>query len=636
MAYYATEIKHEDETSSGGRKTVVGGKTTSSGTGGSSGSTKKNTLAGEGYTYDKNVDYAALMNQAAAKGDYQSAAQYEQQRNAKIIGEGMDTRGITNNYGKWTESGKNADYGYGYGWGTGNRVTEVTDKQGNKIYTSATRLDDPALKNSGIDFNNIGSTYSFATPGGIDENYNKSLIAGDIWYGGWDDLSGAEQRMYQAGKNWGNHILGTTGMSPYTGDYIMGANSAYGMNTLLNTNGNGQTMALLPYGNTGANINLMGYNNPYYDQIDQATQENRDHLDYLMGSYDDRKDNIISALDAYIKRGTDQLNSRKTDVEEQAEQAGRQAYVAYMMQQKNLPALLAAQGIKGGGTESAYLDLMTAYQGQKGNINQDRLSAIRGIDDAILDLTNQAEMEKMNQLNANSSAALQAYQNAWSDNRNYLGNLYNSAVGYDQWNTELAMQQQQAALENQRYQEELAYNKEQQALANTMSMAEMGLISPDEMVNRLSAFGLSKDAVQAYYDNIQAQRAAETRKAQGYGSGSGGSSYGDVTSLYQAMKASGSPETYLAMNYGNYGIAYDMLDAVLNGYSAWEMNQRPMKTEIDTSANARGVALIARQMQQNGRSADEIANYLADSYEKGLISKEQVALYGNGLAGVVF
>ena len=40
--------------------------------------------------YDNTTDYAALMEKAAASGDYTSAARYEKQRNAKIKGEGLD------------------------------------------------------------------------------------------------------------------------------------------------------------------------------------------------------------------------------------------------------------------------------------------------------------------------------------------------------------------------------------------------------------------------------------------------------------------------------------------------------------------------------------------------------------------
>lgn len=40
--------------------------------------------------YDTQTDYASLMEKAAASGDYTSAARYEKLRNAKIKGEGMD------------------------------------------------------------------------------------------------------------------------------------------------------------------------------------------------------------------------------------------------------------------------------------------------------------------------------------------------------------------------------------------------------------------------------------------------------------------------------------------------------------------------------------------------------------------
>lgn len=40
--------------------------------------------------YDSTTDYATLMEKAAASGDYTSAARYEKQRNAKIKGEGLD------------------------------------------------------------------------------------------------------------------------------------------------------------------------------------------------------------------------------------------------------------------------------------------------------------------------------------------------------------------------------------------------------------------------------------------------------------------------------------------------------------------------------------------------------------------
>lgn len=53
------------------------------------------------YKYDKDTDYAALMEQAARRGDNAAAAVYEQQRNAKIRGEGMAGQEQTSDYAKY-------------------------------------------------------------------------------------------------------------------------------------------------------------------------------------------------------------------------------------------------------------------------------------------------------------------------------------------------------------------------------------------------------------------------------------------------------------------------------------------------------------------------------------------------------
>lgn len=59
--------------------------------------------------YDKDIDYQALINEAVGKGDYRSAAQYEQQRNAKIndlnaAGTNVYNATTTNKYGGWLDT----------------------------------------------------------------------------------------------------------------------------------------------------------------------------------------------------------------------------------------------------------------------------------------------------------------------------------------------------------------------------------------------------------------------------------------------------------------------------------------------------------------------------------------------------
>lgn len=60
--------------------------------------------------FDANTDYQALINQAVSKGDYQSAAQYEQLRNQKIdagYGNGNDK---TNNYSQFLNANSNSNW----------------------------------------------------------------------------------------------------------------------------------------------------------------------------------------------------------------------------------------------------------------------------------------------------------------------------------------------------------------------------------------------------------------------------------------------------------------------------------------------------------------------------------------------
>lgn len=61
------------------------------------------------YKYDKDTDYKALMDRAAQNGDYAAAAVYEQQRNAKIAGEGLD-RPETADYARYLPYEVTRDY----------------------------------------------------------------------------------------------------------------------------------------------------------------------------------------------------------------------------------------------------------------------------------------------------------------------------------------------------------------------------------------------------------------------------------------------------------------------------------------------------------------------------------------------
>lgn len=61
-------------------------------------------------TYDPNEDYKKKMDEAAAAGDYASAAKYERQRNEKIKGEGLTQYEATNQYAQYLPKEQNSGY----------------------------------------------------------------------------------------------------------------------------------------------------------------------------------------------------------------------------------------------------------------------------------------------------------------------------------------------------------------------------------------------------------------------------------------------------------------------------------------------------------------------------------------------
>ena len=121
--------------------------------------TKKNTMA-----YDKTVDYQSLINQAAAKGDYSTAAKYEQQRNEKISGENLGYS-QTSEYAAYLP--KSYD-GVEYDLAT-DYMSKINQAMRNGDYSAAAKYEQQ--RNAKIDGENLGygKTYLTYTPQYDDE-----------------------------------------------------------------------------------------------------------------------------------------------------------------------------------------------------------------------------------------------------------------------------------------------------------------------------------------------------------------------------------------------------------------------------------------------------------------------------------
>lgn len=113
--------------------------------------------------YDQNTDYAALIAQAAAKGDYAAAAQYERQRNAKITGEGLGYT-QTNQYSSYLPGGN--DYITGL-------LNEVDTNDPDSIYAAYEQIisqNNPATDLSGM-LNEMYDANEAAQRAQIDQQY---------------------------------------------------------------------------------------------------------------------------------------------------------------------------------------------------------------------------------------------------------------------------------------------------------------------------------------------------------------------------------------------------------------------------------------------------------------------------------
>jgi len=123
-------------------------------------------------------------------------------------------------------------------------------------------------------------------------------------------------------------------------------------------------------GSSGGNAN--GYDNGYLKDYLEAIEES--------------KNASADALRKQIEQGLAQLNSQKNSINDNFANAAQQNYINAMLNQRDLPQLMAAQGLNGGATESANLALMTNYQDNQNSLAQTHSQNLAQIAQEIADL----------------------------------------------------------------------------------------------------------------------------------------------------------------------------------------------------------------------------------------------------------
>lgn len=227
-----------------------------------------------------------------------------------------------------------------------------------------------------------------------------------------DDLYGATTPDYNLDVN--------------TADYEGGSGSGGGSRSGGGSGGSG--------GSGGAD-GLGGYDlNSLYDLINQQLAEYDNGYNTLMqnllnaynANYGSLNDSYLAALQALGLNYNDTealLNSRFANsqqaLEDQRKRAMQEAYIARMMDQKNIEDYLGASGFSGGATESILSSLLNNYRSNRNKIEENTQNSLRDLLQNYLDNLSTARQNY-------NSGLLSAENNRLSAAQNLANNLYES------------------------------------------------------------------------------------------------------------------------------------------------------------------------------------------------------------------
>lgn len=161
-----------------------------------------------------------------------------------------------------------------------------------------------------------------------------------------------------------------------------------------------------------------------------------------------------------------------------------------------------------------------------------------------------------------------------------------------------------------------------------IAMIKTGQV-PDSYM--LSSAGIDADyaSKMANYYAQQAVASASKKSSGGSsrsGSSSSGNGGGSIEDLFNAMKESGTPSTYLSTNYKKYGIAYNTLNSVYKEYTSWLKNSGGGGDE-DGEMSAYDVVQDIEALWKKGYTNAQIKAYAKDAHDSGNISDTSYQMY---------
>ena len=366
-----------------------------------------------------------------------------------------------------------------YGWSAGS----VGSTAGNNGYNADLQY---ALKQSGMTadqyrqdlLNRVGTLRSdgrYVTQAEIDTELNRLGLS--------NMQQAGQSSLYKVGET--VDLFGDGQLWVFNGQQLVPMS-----NNKAPTYGNNQ------YPSFGGNSAAMDY---YQQAMAQAEAAQKARLEALMG----------------------QIDAQRPGIQSQADDAARQAYINQRLGQQAARENLAASGLSNTGiSETTNLGLQTAYQQALDSINQNKQSALQGLDQAKVQAqsTGNADIAGLQSQFAQQMATMQQQYEQEMYNRWLTEQQLTARQSDADWNKQLAMQQ---------------YNYQLQQMQQAQGDSES-----DRLYKLLNAGVLSPEVLQwaglnsadDYYNMLRQMQIAQTvpKTGRSGGSKSGGTSTQDI------------------------------------------------------------------------------------------------------------
>ena len=272
-------------------------------------------------------------------------------------------------------------------------------------------------------------------------------------------------------NNGGGSITPSVGATAQTGSNWASGSNGYG--TSYGTDANGQrdySVEIRDAMNAGADWETvqdllnkrtqkaedMGYTQWKYDDLYKQAQEYIDNnsnlyqkeIDRILSGFDTVQSQQEAAQQAAVDQAVNQLTGQKTGIEQSYDNLYRQLYLDRRRAEKNLPQQMAAMGITGGMAEGTALGIQTSYTDALRQGEQQKLSTLNDIDQAIADA----------RLTGDIGIAQQAAQLAMDKLATY-GSLISQMQDQQNWANQFAWQKDQQNVANSQWQQQ--FNRQQ-------------------------------------------------------------------------------------------------------------------------------------------------------------------------------